>query len=246
MTHVLARGTGILLTELGRGILGWLGSLLCPRHTSASRWHRPQPCSSVSPFPPVPLGHLTQSWPPPAPHPPPRSPALALVSLHCPHGPSCHSSPLILGPGRGGVSQSSVWPLPPARLTVWDPSGLRASVSHLGHPQNCGHLCVPLPLPDRCGVSDGREAGPAPPRRPRPACSAPGLGIVGRVAQGPGVAHRARGPRPQRPRAEQMAGEASGPRQLLLSLADDTACKFCGNTPPCLCMPPALITVIEL
>lgn len=43
--------------------------------------------------------------------------------------------------------------------------------------------------------------------------------------------------------------EALGHHQLLLSLADDTECKFCWHCSLrlfCLCIPPVLITVIEL
>lgn len=43
--------------------------------------------------------------------------------------------------------------------------------------------------------------------------------------------------------------EALGHHQLLLSLADDTECKFCWHYSLrlfCLCIPPVLITVIEL
>ena len=49
-----------------------------------------------------------------------------------------------------------------------------------------------------------------------------------------------------RPRAEQMAGEASGSVSCCYLSLMTRSVNSVGNTPSCLCMPPALITVIEL
>lgn len=51
---------------------------------------------------------------------------------------------------------------------------------------------------------------------------------------------------PPRPRTEQMAGEASGRVSCCYLSLMTRSVNFVGNTPSCLCMPPALITVIEL
>ena len=48
------------------------------------------------------------------------------------------------------------------------------------------------------------------------------------------------------PRAEQMAGEASGRVSCCYLSLMTRSVNSVGNTPSCLCMPPALITVIEL
>lgn len=66
------------------------------------------------------------------------------------------------------------------------------------------------------------------------------------VAQWRAVAVCARPSEPQRPRAEQMAGEASGRVSCCYLSLMTRSVNFVGNTPSCLCMPPALITVIEL
>lgn len=48
------------------------------------------------------------------------------------------------------------------------------------------------------------------------------------------------------PHAEQMAGEVHGPISCCYLLLMTRSVNFAGNTPSCLCVPPALITVIEL
>lgn len=48
------------------------------------------------------------------------------------------------------------------------------------------------------------------------------------------------------PHAEQMAGEVHGPISCCYLLLMTWSVNFVGNAPSCLCVPPALITVIEL
>lgn len=48
------------------------------------------------------------------------------------------------------------------------------------------------------------------------------------------------------PRAEQMAGERSGRVSCCYLSLMTRSVNFVGNTPSCLCTPPALIAVIEL
>lgn len=111
----------------------------------------------------------------------------------------------------------------------------------------------PVPSPPhiphfRCWLSGPRSlrGGPASPAitvpsRPQPGGS-PSQQFCAAPPRGPPAAPRPSGG----PRAEQMAGEASGRVSCCYLSLMTRSVNSVGNTPSCLCMPPALITVIEL
>lgn len=94
--------------------------------------------------------------------------------------------------------------------------------------QKSGRHCLPKPpFQISCfwaALSAGRGSFPSD-RCPVPAPARPG---AARISSSPPLRGPPAAPRPSGgPRAEQMAGGGERPRQLLLSLADDTECKFC-------------------
>ena len=113
-----------------------------------------------------------------------------------------------------------------------------------GHkPRRAGTVASPHPpfqmLAFWAALSTGRAASSAIAVRSRPQ---PGGSPSQQFAAAP-----PRGPRPSGgPRAEQMAGEASGRVSCCYLSLMTRSVNSVGNTPSCLCMPPALITVIEL
>lgn len=128
-----------------------------------------------------------------------------------------------------------------------DPSSVCASVYHLEHggktqtAQNSRNIASPPPLPDCPDWGGGARDVSGPLRGRVTLCG--GQRGVGSVVRG-GRLRVALSP--PRPRTEQMAGEASGRVSCCYLSLMTRSVNFVGNTPSCLCMPPALITVIEL
>lgn len=127
-----------------------------------------------------------------------------------------------------------------------DPSSVCASVYHLEHggktqtAQNSWNIASPHPFQTVQTGGGARDV------------SGPLRGRVTLCGGQRGVGSVVRGGRlrvalsPPRPRTEQMAGEASGRVSCCYLSLMTRSVNFVGNTPSCLCMPPALITVIEL
>ena len=128
------------------------------------------------------------------------------------------------------------------------PRSSRPTLRHGGHkPRRAGAIASPNPR-SRHRVSgppcpQGGAASPAIAALSRPQ---PGRGAT-RVSSSPPLRGPPAAPRPSGgPRAKQMAEEASGRVSCCYLSLMTRSVNFVGNTPSCLCMPPALITVIEL